>query len=152
MSNTQGQPLRGDAALLKAIATGSPVATNGKQEAELNTFTPGEWIAQGSRITVRGSEHLTVARVGVARDGDFSVANVNLIASAPSLHAYAKAEELRHHWHDMRGAFGSVDALPALREFEAHLQSMGWYPGNPSDPFLSNYRAAALAKAEGVSK
>jgi hypothetical protein len=37
---TQGQTPRGDAALLKAIATGLPVATNGKQEAELATPTP----------------------------------------------------------------------------------------------------------------
>jgi len=32
---TQGQPPRGDAALRQAIATGSPVATNGKQATEL---------------------------------------------------------------------------------------------------------------------
>ena len=31
---TQAQPPRGDAALLKAIATGSPVATNGRQADE----------------------------------------------------------------------------------------------------------------------
>jgi hypothetical protein len=36
MSNTPGQDSRGTAALRQAIATGSPVPTNGKQAGELN--------------------------------------------------------------------------------------------------------------------
>jgi len=35
MSNTPGQDSRGTAALRQAIATGSPVPTNGKQATEL---------------------------------------------------------------------------------------------------------------------
>jgi hypothetical protein len=148
---TPGQEPRGTAALRQAIATGAPVPTNGKQAAELNTFTPGEWIAQGSRITVRGSEHLTIARVGVASDGDFSVANANLIAAAPSLHAYAKAEELYRQWTEVasNGEYTPEDGI-AYGKYESQLERMGWDRIVSSGEFIAGYRAAALAKAAGA--
>ena len=88
------------------------------------------------------------------KQGFFDVENADarLIAASPSLYAYAKAVAIRSRWQDERDSIGSTEWADRLREFENHLTSMGWVRGEASDPFLSNYRATALALAEGGGK
>lgn len=82
----------------------------------------------------------TIDQKGIEKRGD---------AACPSLYAYAKALELRDEWDDVRAADGAPEATQQLASFERQLESMGWHPGNASATFLNNYRAAALAQAEG---
>ncbi len=161
MSNTPGQPPRGDAALRQAIATGSPVATNGKQEAELTAIErwqvgddkgfnanciydhTGTGIAQvyGVPMHTRVEDAAKLIRFAAG------LRNAHLIAASPSLHAYAKAEELRHQWiRSQLGAAGKV----AMEAYDAYLVTMGWDSVQPRPDFLATYRASALAKAGGA--
>ncbi len=143
---TQGQPPRGDAALLKAIETGSPVATNEKQASELrewhrdrrsiNTVT----ISPTKRIVIHHDCHPDDA---MDRDVlDALRADADLVSAAPNLHAYAKAEELGDKWRDSQ-------SRKDLNAYEMHLLAMGWRAPQASADFLATYRAAALAKVEG---
>jgi hypothetical protein len=77
----------------------------------------------------KGHEHADAARD----------ARASLLASAPSLYAYAKAQDLfeRGMGNDDFGAFLN------------HLRSLGWDGTSGSGSFLHSLRAAALAQAEG---
>jgi hypothetical protein len=130
--STKGQPPRGDAALLKAIATGSPVATNGKQEAEL----AGEWQFNGYTLKRNGIE---AARFDMREDIE---SLERIIASHASLHAYAKADALC-------ASFG--EGNKSSEQIEAELRAMGIEPDNYNgwSHMLDSLRTSALAKAEG---
>lgn len=119
------------------------------------SFTPGPWTTDGTAITTTGHHPETVATTSPKICGPgmgSALANAALIAASPSLYAYAKAVALRSRWQDERDSIGSTEWADRLREFENHLTSMGWVRGEASDPFLSNYRYAALALAEGGGK
>jgi hypothetical protein len=137
---TPGQDLRGDASLLKAIATGSPVATNGKQEGELC-----EWQIQHHDRFHRVYNRANTQQFDLLYIDDAARLYQVLNAFA-SLRAYAKAHELRAMWieGDPRADQHSYKA------FYNHLRTMG-YAGGPDGytDFLKDYRAAALAKAGG---
>ena len=79
--------------------------------------------------------------------------NVHLLAASPSLHAYAKAEELRERWWQCVASFGmgSSQSLDANRVFEAHITTMGWRSPVCPKYFLATYRAAALDLAKGTT-
>lgn len=67
------------------------------------SHTPGPWEMDGARI--KKDENLTIARVGVAFDGDWSEANARLIAAAPDLlDACKQAETMLRYWGKQDGA------------------------------------------------
>jgi hypothetical protein len=49
-----------------------------------HTRTP--WIAEGSRIVSEAMRNLTIARVGISADGDYSPANAAFIVRACNAH------------------------------------------------------------------
>jgi hypothetical protein len=51
----------------------------------MTKHTQGPWFAEGSRIVSEGNRNLTIARVGVAADGDYSKDNAKLVAAAPDM-------------------------------------------------------------------
>jgi hypothetical protein len=142
---TPGQPPRGDAALLKAIATGSPVATNGKQAKELR-----EW-----QIVSHDRFHRLVNRENTQQFDllyiDDAARLYQVLNAFASLHAYAKAEELRERWLSSAGEAGESWET-AKQTFLRYITSLGWDEKLNIGYFLATYRASALAKAEGVSK
>ena len=121
--------------------TGSPVATNGKQEAELSTLA-----AIRSEIDRVCSIYRTVGDAMHDDPRDRLALAIN--ERFASLHAYAKAEELRAALMNQTGkAFGDTDA--AAEAYRKQLASMGWDRIQFASDFLATYRAAALAKAGG---
>jgi hypothetical protein len=161
MSNTPGQEPRGDAALRQAIATGSPVPTNGKQAGELPRID--EWFSVGGSIVASDKQGCICfltdedgKRVVIDADTpDAEVmrldANSRMICAAPTLHAYAKAEHLSVQLSDLISLFGNESAVCeyALQILESYLATMGWVAGTDIFDFLDTYRTDALAQAEG---
>jgi hypothetical protein len=76
-------------------------------------------------------------------------ANSRMICAAPSLHAYAKAEELRAAWTAAEQADNEDTVWNHMRDFLSHLKTMGWDRSNTFSEFLATYRTSALAKAGG---
>lgn len=128
-------------------------------------FTPGPWIADNcdTRVWgVRGPDGIAIAFTGgtdplrgFQQDG----ANARLIAAAPSLYAYAKAEALRKELanavlaeldENTNVAPGTGDA--AEQVYRSHLATMGWDGKEYPSDFLATYRATALTLAEGGGK
>jgi hypothetical protein len=118
-------------------------------------FTPGPWEAQND-----GNYNLVVINNGqdvLADCGLYNThiekrtqreANARLIAAAPNLYAYAKAEELKWKWSAC--FFPSPEWDVCKQNFDACLRSMGWDETTVGCmTFLKDYRAAALAKAGG---
>jgi hypothetical protein len=94
----------------------------------------------------KGHEHADAARD----------ARASLLASAPSLYAYAKAVQIRKALSDAlideltADSRKPSDASNAASEaFQSHLAAMGWDRKQFAGDFLETYRAAALAQAEG---
>ncbi len=67
--------------------------------------------------------------------------DARLIAAAPSLCAYAKAEQLVRGGHAMTAKH--------IAAIESQLVAMGWDQQTTPYEFIETYRAAALAQAEG---
>jgi hypothetical protein len=142
------------------------VATNGKQEAELAKPTPApalvfekqegdEWWFGGNggaEIVIRptSDDCAAVAVLPSKWSTNENEDYARLFCAAPNLHAYAKAEELRERYFNMKRG---DDVASAQKAFRDQLASMGYGPEHCDDfvTFLATYRAAALAKAEGVS-
>lgn len=161
MSNTNQPPRtieqkgldrRGNSALAQAIDTGTPQPVDAAQQTatEQPGFTPGPWTTDGTAITTTDHHPQTVATTSPKICGPgmrSALANAALIAAAPSLHAYAKAEELRVAW--IRADVGA-EGNAAMEKYSAHLQTMGWDGVMSRPDFLATYRASALAKAGGA--
>lgn len=129
------------------------------------SFTPGPWHVIPHAFP--GAHHRDRPIVDDAGDtialirGDGVVdsirdGNANLVKSAPSLYAYAKAEALRKELanavlaeldENTNVAPGTGDA--AERVYRSHLATMGWDGKEYPSDFLVTYRATALALAEG---
>ena len=88
---TPGQDSRGTAALRQAIATGSPVPTNGKQAGELAKPTPGEWIVkdgeQHDHVFAAKPPHRRICGVYGGLTSPEGLANARLIAASPAMYA-----------------------------------------------------------------
>jgi hypothetical protein len=134
--------MRAEAAATAAKVDGSPVATNGKQDAELR-----EW-----KIVSHDRFHRVVNR---ANDQWFDLLYIDdaarlyqVLNAFASLHAYVKAEELRERWLSSAGEAGESWET-AKQTFLRHITSLGWDEKLNIGYFLATYRASALAKAGG---
>jgi hypothetical protein len=96
--------------------------------------TPGPWLSEGSRIISEATRNLTIARVGVAADGDYSPANACLIAAAPDL-LRALTDLIRQH-----------DAVFAGR---SDGMQDNYYNAHPNRAIAYRQARAAIAKATG---
>jgi hypothetical protein len=184
--------MRADAAATAAKVDGSPVATNGKQEAELREWkivshdrfhrvvnrANDQWfdllyIDDAARLyqVLNAFASLHAYVKAELREWQCKFANHNFIVSRQgdspafscifegsgewlaktlnshaSLHAYAKALDLRDKWYVARCVDDhAIASSKELAAFDAHLRSMGWDGRINSDDFLGFYRAAALA-------
>jgi hypothetical protein len=134
--------MRAEAAATAAKVDGSPVATNGKQEAEL----AGEWKCKFANHNFIVSRHGDSPAFSCIFEGSGEWLAKTLNSHA-SLHAYAKAEELRCKLMELTGR--SLDVGDTAERYYGQLTAMGWDNKQFPYDFLASYRAAALAKAGG---